>query len=276
MSTELPRARRRLAARVLVILDAFSIERPELTLSEISRRTALPIATVYRLLGDLVSWGALVRRADGAYEIGPRLLQVAALAPWNLTLREAAMPHLVDLYDATLATVQLSVLDGFEVVLIEAIPGRGHPVPDHVGARLPAHLVAPGLVLLAYAPAEVQERVFSRPSLADSRAENAHPEDLRKYLAEVRRTSVAFSDGRVPGDTSLAAPIRDPSGCVTGAVSIVTTRSRAETRLLAPRLRAAASAISRTLWGITPNPGSAGAGIVCANGYGSAGSVASS
>jgi DNA-binding IclR family transcriptional regulator len=93
-----------LAARVLTILDAFAVERPELTLSEISRRTGLPLPTVHRLVGELVRWGALVRRDDRAYEIGPGLLRVAALALWNLRLRETAMPYLADLYEATQQT----------------------------------------------------------------------------------------------------------------------------------------------------------------------------
>ena len=40
------------ASRLLRVLDAFSIERPELGLTDISRMTGLPPSTAYRPLRD--------------------------------------------------------------------------------------------------------------------------------------------------------------------------------------------------------------------------------
>ena len=45
------------ASRLLQVLGAFSAERPHLSLSEISRRTGLPLAIVHRFTGDLPVWG---------------------------------------------------------------------------------------------------------------------------------------------------------------------------------------------------------------------------
>lgn len=66
--------------RALSILGVFGPDQPNLTLSEISDRTGLPITTTFRLLGEFVEWGALVRGPDRRYRIGPRLVELAALA----------------------------------------------------------------------------------------------------------------------------------------------------------------------------------------------------
>lgn len=66
--------------RALSILGAFGPPHPTLTLSEISDRSGLPLTTTFRLLGELVEWGALVRNADRRYRIGPRLVALATLA----------------------------------------------------------------------------------------------------------------------------------------------------------------------------------------------------
>src|SRR5690349_2554936 len=109
--------------RALSILDTFSAERPVLTLSEISRRSGLPLTTTHRLVAELSRWGAL-EQTDAGYHIGLRLWEVASLVPQQVGLREAAMPFLEDVYEATRENVQLAVLDGTDVVYLERISGR--------------------------------------------------------------------------------------------------------------------------------------------------------
>ena len=70
-----------MTSKVLALLDAFSPATPALTLSELARRTGLPLPTVYRRAAELVAWGALERGDDGRYRIGLRLWEVGSLAP---------------------------------------------------------------------------------------------------------------------------------------------------------------------------------------------------
>ena len=88
-------------ARVLAVLAVFSAERPELNLTEISRRARLPLTTTHRIVAELAAWGALERSDEGRYRIGLRLWEVGLLAPRGLDLRELAMPFLEDVYEVT-------------------------------------------------------------------------------------------------------------------------------------------------------------------------------
>ena len=80
-----------------------------LSLSEISRRSELSLSTTHRLVHELLSWGALERDTNGRYSICVRLLELAALAPRGLDLREAAFPCLDELHHRTRGNVHLAV-----------------------------------------------------------------------------------------------------------------------------------------------------------------------
>jgi hypothetical protein len=88
-------ASRSVTLRATAVLGAFDREHRCLNLSQLSRRSGLPLATVHRLAADLVEGRLLVRRGDGRYEIGARMWRLGLLAPAT-DLRELALPHLQD------------------------------------------------------------------------------------------------------------------------------------------------------------------------------------
>src|SRR3984885_8080741 len=65
--------RRSVTGRAFAVLETFTPECPALTLSEISRRAALPLTTTHRLVGELCASRALERDGDGRYRVGLRL-----------------------------------------------------------------------------------------------------------------------------------------------------------------------------------------------------------
>jgi DNA-binding IclR family transcriptional regulator len=235
-------------ARVLDVLGAFTAADPELTLTEISRRTALPLTTTHRLVGELAAWGALERTEAGPYRIGLRLWEVGALAPRGLGLRERAMPFLEDLHEVTRENVQLAVLDGAEVVYVERLAAPDAvSIRSRAGSRLPATATGVGLALLAHADPELVEKVLAAPfrrftprTLADAGA-------VRHALAEVRRTGVAISVQQIElVSQSVGAPVRAGRGPVVAALSIVVPVA-ANPHAYAPAVLAAARGISRAL-----------------------------
>jgi DNA-binding IclR family transcriptional regulator len=114
------------------------------------------------LVGELCAWGGVERGEDGRYRVGLRVWELGALAPRGLGLREAALPFMEDLYEVTHENVQLAVRDGEELVFVERIAGRDAvSMRTQVGGRFALPPTGVGLVLLAHAPAGVQERVLA-------------------------------------------------------------------------------------------------------------------
>lgn len=242
-------ASRSVTSKVLAMLDAFSPTTPDLSLSELARRAGVSLPTAHRRAAELVDWGALERGNDGRYRIGLRLWEVASLAPRGLGLRELSMPFLEDLYEVTHENVQLAVREGLELVFVERIAGRqAVPVLTRVGGRFALHATGVGLVLLAYAPARVQEQVLAAPLQTYTPKTISDPDRLREMLAAIRRNGYSISDGQVTMDAlSVAAPIFGYDDKVVAAVSLVVRAETAEPITLVPLVQAAARGISRGL-----------------------------
>ncbi|WP_247704052.1 IclR family transcriptional regulator [Streptomyces sp. RK76] len=235
--------------RALRILGAFSAQHPHLSLSELARRSGLPVSTVHRMLGDLLVWGALERDAQGRYRLGLRLWEVASLAPRSQGLRERALPYLEDLSTLVRENVQLAVRDASEVVFIERIaPSCAVPTLTRVGGRLGITTTAAGLVLLAHAPAAVQEEALARTIPRHTPFTLTDSGRLRGILAQARTCGYALSDRQLSTDTlSVAAPVTTDDGEVTAAVSVVVRHGSTSVGALADLVRSCSRAISRAL-----------------------------
>jgi DNA-binding IclR family transcriptional regulator len=242
--------------RAFRILAAFEPARRSLSLAALSRRAGLPKPTALRLARKLVQWGALEQAANGEYVVGLRLLEIASLAPRGHGLRAAALPYLEDLHHATGQHVLLAVRDGHEAVLIERLSARdAGPVMYRVGGRMPLHSTGVGLVLLAYAPAAVQDEVLggnlARPpseGRAGAGGRGAAGPGLRALLAAVRRDGVAVVSRPAPESvTSVAAPVRDAGGEPVAALSVVAQSDRVDAAGARAAVVAVARAVSRAV-----------------------------
>jgi DNA-binding IclR family transcriptional regulator len=236
-------------ARVATVLSAFDTAHNAMTLSEIARRTALPLTTVHRLTGELTRHGLLERDQDHQFRIGLRLWEIASTASRAVDLREAALPYLQELYATTRENVQLAVLDGLEAVYLDRLSG---PESVHIvtrpGSRLPVHASGVGLVLLAHAPIEVQDEVLAAPLARFTRFTVTDPRRVRRTLADVRRDGYVISDRQIETvSVSVAAPIRDRTRRVVAAVSVVVTVGRKDPRSFVKSVVGAANAISSRL-----------------------------
>lgn len=239
---------RSVLGRAFRILGAFTCERPRLTLSEVSRRTDIPLATVHRLINQLLDNDAMVRNSDSTYELGVRIWEMGALAPRAHGLRQIALPYLEDLYEATHQNVQLILREGAEALCIERIAGhRSVPVVSRAGGRLPLHASAGGLVVLAHSGSSVVDRVVQQGFESFTPHTITTEERLNDVLRRIRRDgSVVCREHLSLGSVSVATPIRAASGQVMAAISVVLDVRHDPTPLI-PALRAASHGISRRL-----------------------------
>ncbi|MCX4759588.1 IclR family transcriptional regulator [Streptomyces sp. NBC_01275] len=234
--------------RTLSILGAFDRDNRTLTLSDISRRSGLPVATVHRIVNKLHGWGALERCADGGYSIGLRLWETAVLAPRSSAVVEAAQPHLVTLHGQTSAAATIAIRDGKESVCLSFVSGEPEVAATYgdPGRRVPLHATAVGLVLLAHAGAALQNEVCTAPLRAYTSATITDGAQLKQCLAKVRREGYAVVHGTLsPARGGFAIPVRDSRGMVVAAVGVVGPSEVVQPRRVAPHVRAAAAMIQR-------------------------------
>lgn len=235
-------------ARAVRILESFTADEPELTVTEVARRSGLHLATASRLVGQLVEHGLLGRGPGREVRIGFRMWELAARAAPTRSLRDAAMPYLEDLHAVVGHHAQLSVLDGEDVVFLERLSARDAVVNySRIAGRLPLHISSSGVVLLAYGLPALQARVLGHPLVGRTAATVTDPERLAALLGQVRRQGYALLAGHVhPDATGVAVPVRDALGVVVAALSVIVPND-ARAASAVPALLAAARGIGRSL-----------------------------
>lgn len=245
-STETERS---VVRRALMVLDCFLGNMAERTVTEISRETGLPMATVHRLLGTLIEWGGVERNGRGRYRLSMHVWRLGACAPEARALRDIAMPFLEDLREATHEVVHMAVLDGTEVLYLEKLTSK-QPVTviSRVGRRLPLHATGPGKVLLAYSGPELVDRVIAAGLRPITSSTIVTERQLRSALAEIRRTGLAVSRNEMTdGSSSVAAPVFGADRSVVASLAVVTRSDCVVPASLAPLVRVVASSLSRAL-----------------------------
>ncbi len=232
--------------RGLAVLRAFSAEEPELSLSDVARRTGLTRAAARRFLLTLVDLGYVA--ADGrSFSLRPRVLELGYAYLSGISLSEVAVPHLERLSEQVHESSSVAVLDGDDVVYVARVATkRIMTVAISVGTRFPAYATSLGQVLLADLPPHELEEYLDGVDLRRLTSRTvATATALRTKLGAVREQGWCLVDQELEeGLTSVAAPLREPGGLVVAAVNVSTHASRRppaslETDLVGPLLRTA-------------------------------------
>jgi IclR family pca regulon transcriptional regulator len=241
-------------ARGLAILASFSSTTPELGITQISKLLGINKSTVHRYVNTLKELGYLEQDAKTSrYRLGIKVLDLGLAVLGSMEIRTIALPFLEELATTYGHTVNISVLDGNEVVFIERVRTRRLIDLDlHVGSRLPAYCTDMGKVLLAHLPAEQLNRTLDRTELKPMGPNTITDRGL--LIAELCRVK---EQGFALNNEELAYGLRGV------AVAIQTDRSVAALGMalhatsisldgiketLVPPLMAAADGISARLW----------------------------
>jgi DNA-binding IclR family transcriptional regulator len=235
-------------SRAVRVLEAFTPDEPELSVTELARRAGLHVATASRIVAQLAGHGLLERAPDRRVRVGVRMWELASRASPTRSLRDAAMPYLEDLHAVVGHHAQLAVRDGDDVLFLERLSSRDAVVNySRIAGRLPVHVSSSGVVLLAHGPAELRQRVLAGPLERYTAATVTSPARLRALLERVRRQGWALLAGHVHEDaTGVAVPVRDGLGEVVAALSVIVPNDDRATSAV-PVLLAAARGIGRSL-----------------------------
>jgi DNA-binding IclR family transcriptional regulator len=213
-------------ARLVRVLETFTPTETTQTVSEIGRRAGLPSSTAHRIVADLVGAGLLERDEDRRVRIGMRLWELTTRSAHALRLRQAALPFMEQVQDVIKEHTQLVVLEDDAALCVERLsaPGSGENL-TRIAGRLPLHASSSGLVLLAFAERAVQRRVLAGPLREVTSDTITDPVRLAQVLADIRRSGYAVAPGYVSAaSTGAAVPVREPTGEVIAALSVVLPR----------------------------------------------------
>ncbi len=238
-------------ARGLIVIQAFTQQTPQMTISQLSVKTGFSRAAVRRCLYTLTKLGFAGAEDGSRYSLRPRMLTLSHTYTASNTLSTAAQPILERMSAALRESFSVATLDGDDIVYIARTQvNRVMAVDLHIGSRLPAYCTSMGRVLLAYLPTEQLEQYLSRVVLTPHTTRTiTSAEKLHLALRNVRRNGYALVDQEYEvGLRSMAVPVLSPAGRVVATVNLSGSAPRLsvfemQSRYLA-HLRNAASELS--------------------------------
>ncbi len=223
-------------AKGFTVLQAFRQDRPNLTLTQIAELAELNTPTAQRITDTLVALGYLKRNQRKEFFLGPKTLTLGFAYMHGSQLTSLAAQYLDDFYDRFHWTVNLSVLEGDEVIYLARREQQRFLKYDvQPGFRLPFNCTAMGKVLAASLPAEELSSLLRNGRLVRmTRNTIVDPERLEQELKTVRRKGYAFCDRELSMDVSaLAVPVLDHKAAVVAAVNVALPAESAKGELLA-------------------------------------------
>ena len=241
-------------ARGLLVIQSFTPQTPQMTISQLSVKTGLSRAAVRRCLYTLSKLGFAAAEDGSRYALSPRMLTLSNSYASSNPLSTAAQPILERMSAAYRESFSVGTLDGDDILYVaRTTVQRVMAVDLQIGSRLPAYCTSMGRVLLSHLPAEQLEQYMAGVVLTPhtSRTVNS-TEKLGLILRNVRRNGYALVDQEYEvGLRSLAVPVHSPSGRVVATINLSGSAPRLpvyemQTRFL-PILRSAATELGAFL-----------------------------
>ena len=206
----------------LAILEAFDNDRPRMTPTQVAERTGLSRTAARRYLLTLEYLGYTY--SDGKlYGLTPRVLRVGWSYFDSARLPRSVQPFLQQLSAAIGESVYVSVLDEWELVVIARNGGTRVMTTGFVlGARVPAPLISPGVILLAHEPSDAVRDWLGRTELTPFTPHTVtNRERLYATIRAARTNGYALVEEQLQvGVRGIAVPLKNRHGDVIAALSV--------------------------------------------------------
>ncbi len=195
-----------------------------LTLTELADKTALPPSTTHRLLSTLAGHDLVtVDEVSQKWSIGIEALRIGMAFQRRNKILLAGRPAMTGLMEATGETVNLAMLDGYEVVFVSQVECH-EPIRAFfgIGQRRASHASGIGKALLAEMPLErIELFLRGRPLTRLTPATITDPDHLRAELETIRRRGWSIDDEEAnPGMRCIAAAIFNEFGEARAGISL--------------------------------------------------------
>lgn len=217
-------------ARGLVIFQILSTSKRAQTISDISKITRFPRASVRRGLYTLVQLG-YVTQTERYYSLTSKILTLSHSFISSQSLPNAAQPILENITKEVDEASSMAVLAEKNIVYIARSSENTQRIMSNtlsIGSQLPAYCTSMGRVLLAALPHEKQLEILSEltPKIYTPNTIFTQ-EALIEELAKVRDQGFAIIDQELEiGLCSIAVPVYDKAGAIVASINISTHAMR--------------------------------------------------
>ncbi|MGJ8594832.1 IclR family transcriptional regulator [Sulfitobacter sp.] len=245
--------------KALSLLRHFSLQRPEMGLSELARLAGYDKTTVLRCMTALERNGFIEQDPQSKhYRLGLAPINLARIRERSFPLLAILQPYVDALRDSTQETAHATVLSaGRLLTALVNEPDRATRVFMDPSADLPLHATASGIVIAAHLPAAERAALVAKSSFERFTEKTpTSPEALEALFTKTRARGFARAEQSYEDDViGTAVAFFDPSGRPAGAIAVAAVASRFDAALagkIEQELLSTAQQLTRELGGIAP------------------------
>jgi len=208
--------------RALNVLESFRQTGRPLSLMDISARTKLPEASLFRILVTLESQEYLVRLKDGSYRLTPKVLW-GVIHDRASAIRDFLHPQLQSLAREFDETASSGFLYGDRIQCIDTVESlRDVRTTTRIGRVLPPYASSMGKAITAFQSRETIDKLVEVYGLF-KRTEHTVIDRLQIFqdYERIRTEGVAFDRGEATdGGVCIGVPVFSGPGSVECAISL--------------------------------------------------------
>jgi DNA-binding IclR family transcriptional regulator len=245
--------------KALSLLRHFSIQRPEMGLSELARLAGYDKTTTLRCMTALERNGFIEQDSHSKhYRLGLAPINLARIRERSFPLLAILQPHVDALRDSTQETAHATVLSaGRLLTALVNEPDRATRVFMDPSADLPVHATASGMVIAAHLPAAERAALVAGANF-ERFTDNTPttPQALEALFAKTRARGFGRAEQSYEDDViGTAVAFFGPNGKPAGAIAVAAVASRFDTALaskIEQELVTTGQKLTQELGGIAP------------------------
>lgn len=223
-------------AKAAAVLDLFTLDQSELSISYIAANLDMPVSTTHRIITTLESVGYISQNPEnGKYRLGISCFILGNKVRVFHEMANVAKPFLADLSQRYNESTSLSVSTGTDKILcvVKVSANRTFFATPGIGGTREIHISSCGKCILAFQSPAEQKHIISQIKFVRHTPNTIVTEQqLREHLEIVRRDGYAFEheEGEM-GLFCCGVPVFSGRDICAGAVSISMPTTRMPTSL---------------------------------------------
>ncbi len=213
----------------LDLLEYFTTEHPEWSISELSRISGLYKSNVFNILYTFLQCG-YVEKDDRTekYRLGKKFLDKSHVVHSHLTNFDLIHRSLRELTHSIREIIYFGILNNFDVMYIDvAVPENRYITKSVIGMTAPAYCTGIGKALLSACKPEIVDNLMKTRLEPITAQTITDPEQLRNELEKIRRCGYSIDNREHSNNVMcVAVPVFDRNGNLYGAISASGNSSR--------------------------------------------------
>lgn len=210
-------------AKAVRLLECFSIQKPELGITEIAQMLDLQKSTVHNIASTFETLGYLSQNKEtGKYYLGVKLLQFSYIVNNHMGFHKFFLPYMKQITNELHENVYLGIPHEGEVLYIECCyPNEANGGRSILGEHAPMYCTGLGKAMLAFLPESKQQAYAKQPMERFTKNTIVTSDALLEELTQIRARGYSIDNMEHEyGITCVGMPIFGNDRRVVAAISV--------------------------------------------------------